>query len=77
MHKTSIVAYRKLSNGQFAVLVRCCSDAGSDSWLTVAAEVAANPSRLKISLGGHHASVADLHDASQRAEENIKALVPS
>jgi hypothetical protein len=31
-HSTEIVAWKKLSNGQHSVCIRCCGDEGTDHW---------------------------------------------
>ena len=75
MHETEIVEYKKLSDGQFAVKVRCCGDEQHDSWHTVDAKVLLDPAAYVASLSAHRARVATDHQASILAENVLKALV--
>lgn len=68
-HETEIVAYRKVSNGKFAVCIRCCGNAGTDSWHTMASKVLASPKARKESIKNARARVAKEHEDAFKAEE--------
>lgn len=74
-HTTEIVAYKKLSDGQFAVCVRCCDDTDHDSWHTVDATTLLDPEKYAASLDAHRDKVATGHAVAVQAEEIAKRLV--
>lgn len=71
-HKTKILEYRKLSDGQFAVKIQCCDDEQHASWHTMHASVASDDESRLVSIGNHRQRVADLHDHALKAEAAIK-----
>jgi hypothetical protein len=70
-HTTEVVKYEKLSNGQFAVTIRCCGNASTDWSHTMAAEVAADPERRAASLAEAKQSCAALHQHALDAEAGL------
>lgn len=74
-HTTEIVAYKKLSDGQFALCVRCCNDTMHDSWHTVDATVMLDPVKYAASLDAHRDKVAASHEVAVQAEEVAKRLI--
>lgn len=74
-HETEVVAYKKLSDGQFSVCVRCCGDEIHDSWHTVDATIMLDPVKYSASLDAHRDRVATNHEVAIQAEEIAKKLV--
>lgn len=68
-HSSEIVAYKKLSNGQFSFCVRCCDNPSTDSWHTVSGDIMATPKKRKESISGAMMKVAKEHEAAIKAEE--------
>ena len=68
-HQTEIVGYKKINNGQFAVCIRCCGNASTDSWHTMAANVMADPKKRKDSIKAARARTAKAHGDALKAEE--------
>ncbi len=66
-HITEIVKYEKLSNGQFAVTIRCCANPASDHAHTVAAEVAGDLQKLAASLSAARDFCATQHENAEKA----------
>lgn len=71
-HKTKLLEYRKLSDGQFSVLIQCCDDAAHTSWHTMHASVAADDEARTASIGAHRARIAELHAHALHAEAAIQ-----
>ena len=67
-HTTEIVEYKKLSNGQFSFCVRCCGDAGTDSWQTMAAAVMAVKKQREASIKKQRLRVSEEHELALKAE---------
>ena len=68
IHTTEIVEFKKLSNGQFAICIRCCGNPSTDSWHTMAADVMATSKKKKESVGLAQKKVAKEHDDAIKAE---------
>lgn len=68
-HQTEIVGYKKINNGQFALCIRCCGIASTDSWHAMAASVMASPKAKKDSIKGARARTAKAHEDALKAEE--------
>jgi len=71
MHTTEIVEAKKLSNGLVAAKIRCCGDASTDHWHTMAVQVASDPDARKASLDPQRQFVADQHEAALRAADEL------
>lgn len=71
-HQTEIVAFKKLSNGQFSLCLRCCGNPSTDSWHTVAASVMASPKKRKESIKFAKERVAKEHENVVKAEEAVE-----
>jgi hypothetical protein len=67
-HQTEIVQYKKLSNGQFSFCVRCCGDASTDSWQTMAAGVIAVKKQRDASIKEQRVRVSEEHEKALKAE---------
>ena len=67
-HQTEIVGYKKVNNGQFAVCIRCCGDAGTDSWHTMAASVMAVKKQRDASIKKERVRVSEEHELALKAE---------
>lgn len=67
-HSTEVVRYEKKSNGQFAVIIRCCGNASTDHPHTMAAEVAADADKRVLSITGAREFCAKQHQAALDAE---------
>ncbi len=74
-HEVELIEHRQLNDGQVAILARCCGDQSTHSWLTMAAEVAADPVQREESINFHCERVATLHHTMQQALERVAALV--
>jgi hypothetical protein len=70
-HSTEIVEVKKLSNGQISALIRCCGNASTDHWVTMAVEVAADSEERKAYLESERQKVADQHEASHKATDGL------
>ena len=68
-HTAEVVEYKKLSNGQFSVLIRCCANPSTDSWHTMAAEVLADKKKRKESISSAMLRVAKQHEDAMKASE--------
>lgn len=75
MHTTEIIKYEKLSNGQFAVIIRCCGNAGTDHPHTLPVSQSAEE-RAK-SIADQRALVAKQHEDSIQAEAHAMSLIGS
>lgn len=75
MHTTEIIRYEKLSNGQFAVIIRCCGNAGTDHAHTMAVSQSAED-RAK-SIAGARAAVAKQHEDAIQAEMHVIGMLGS
>lgn len=71
MHTTEIVEFKKLSSGQMSALIRCCGNASTDHWHTMAVEVAGDPTSRKASLGEARETIAIQHEAAIQAESGL------
>ena len=67
-HTTELVGYKKLSNGQFAVCIRCCGNPASDSWHAMAASVMAVKKQRDASIKKQRVRVSEEHENSLKAE---------
>lgn len=76
-HTVSIVDYKKLSNGQFAIMTQCCGDAQHTSWHTMDASVIIDDPKYQASIAEHCDMVATHHEAAIVAEQTLKELVGS
>lgn len=74
-HLAEIVAYNKLSNGQFSFCLRCCGNASTDSWHTLDSAVLSNPKKKKASMAAAAERVAKEHEAAKKAEEAAVELM--
>lgn len=63
-HVTKIVKYEALSSGQIAVTIRCDADPSTDYPLTMAVEVAADPTRRTATLSDAAAICKAQHQAA-------------
>lgn len=70
-HTTEIIEYRKVSNGQVAARIRCCGNASTDHWHTMAVSVASDPAARAASLGQQRDFVATQHDQAIQAESGM------
>ena len=68
-HTTEIVAYKKLSNGQYSYCIRCCGNASTDSWHTM--DAATDPTSRAASISAARVRVATEHEATTQAETEI------
>jgi hypothetical protein len=74
-HTTEIVEWKQVNDGQFSVMVRCCGDASTDSWHTMAANVVTDDARRQESINAHLAFVSGNHEAALRAAVKLADLV--
>lgn len=73
MHTTKIVNIIKLADGLFSVAIQCCDE--HMHMHTMAAEVAADPTRLNTSLNAARELAASNHDAAQKAAQLLEGHV--
>jgi len=71
MHATEIVEVKKLSNGQVAAKIRCCGDASTDHWHTMAVQVASDLDSRKASLDPIRQFVAEQHEHAIKAADGL------
>ena len=76
-HIAEIVAFQKVSNGQFAFCIRCCANPSTDSWHTMATEVLADPKKKKDSINKAKKRVAKEHEDAIKAEAAAVELMGS
>lgn len=74
-HTVEIVDYRQLSDGQFAVAIRCCGNKMHTSWHTMVAEVVNDSARMETSILEQFQRVAALHEAALKSHANLQKLV--
>ena len=67
-HLTEIIEYKKLSNGQFAFCVRCCGNASTDNWQTMAASVMAVKKQRDALIKKLRVRVSEEHELALKAE---------
>jgi len=72
-HKTKIVEYKRLSNEQFAVRIRCCDHEGTDHWHTMA--FVHDPTQRAANLEKVRDLVAQRHESEKQTEAEFTALV--
>lgn len=72
-HLTEIVGYKKLSDEQFSVLIRCCGNASTDHWHTMT--FVADQSQREINLNLERDKVAARHQAAVEGEGVAIALM--
>jgi hypothetical protein len=70
-HTTEIVEYKKISNGQVSCLIRCCGNASTDHWHTMAVSVASDPVARAASLAPQRDFVANQHEQANKAESGM------
>lgn len=70
-HTTEIVEYKKLSNGLVAALIRCCGNASTDHWHTMAVQIASDPVARKASLDPKREFVAAQHEHALLSESGL------
>lgn len=89
-HTTEIVEYKKLSDSEFAVLIRCCDPCAECKdhaeinyqcktchlhWHTMHSSVVVDPVKMNVSIQWARDLAATNHDASIQAEARIKAMI--
>lgn len=74
-HSVEILEYRKLSDGQFAALARCCGDDMHRSWHTMGSPVICDQSKLNDSISWFVNRVASQHEAALQADVALQNLV--
>lgn len=70
-HSTEVVEYKKLSNGQFSVKIRCCGNASTDWTHTMAADVAADSVKRATSIDAARVNASNLHEKAMLAENAL------
>lgn len=78
-HNTELVAWKKLSNGQHAVCIRCCGDEGTDHWhgMNLMATDAngilqpVDPTQRDANLAEMHKFVAAQHEEMQKTAQQF------
>ena len=74
-HRVEILEYRQISDGQFAMLGRCCGNDIHRSWHTMASSVVADPEKHRASVDWFCQRIASEHEAALQAENKLKTLV--
>ena len=74
-HTTEIVGYKKLSNGQMNVVIRCCGDPSTDWNHTMAAEVLATPEKRSKSIDAARQLAVKAHQERVDAEAAAVSLM--
>jgi len=73
-HQTEIVETKKLHNGQFSVLLRCCGTKSTDYWATLDAKVMADKNKRDEAISNARLRVAQNHETAMQAEEALIEL---
>jgi len=68
-HQTEVVGYKKLSNGQVSVCIRCCGQESTDSWHSMLVAVAGDPAKRQASIDEARTRVAEEHELAQKSEQ--------
>jgi hypothetical protein len=76
-HDVEIIDFKQLSDGQVAVLTRCCGDDSSRSWHTMASSVVLDDAARAASIGEHVRHVATLHETTTQALAKLPKIVGS
>lgn len=74
-HITEIVAFQKLSSGQFVAIVRCCNNISTDWPHTMAAEVAADDIKRAASISQAREWCSQQHQSAMDAEAKLLSEV--
>jgi hypothetical protein len=74
-HAVELLEYRKLSDGQFAVLGRCCGDDMHRSWHTMGSAVVVDADKMSNSISWFTDRIANQHEAAMQADAVLKTLV--
>ena len=72
-HTVEVAQYKKLSNGQVSLCLRCCGNASTDHWHTMDVSVASDPEKRAASLEPIRAFISQQHDAAIKAEAGALA----
>lgn len=72
-HTTEIIEYRKLSDCEFAVCIKCCDD--HLHWHTMHSSVVNDDGKLSGSLELARGLAAENHEAAIQAEVKIKSMI--
>lgn len=75
MHTTEIIDFKKLSDSEFAVLIKCCDD--HLHWHTMHSSVVNDETKQIASLQWARNIAAENHEAAIQAEAKIKTLIGS
>jgi len=73
-HVSKIIEKKKLSDGQIAVLIRCCEDVTTDSWHTLTLTTDTAPDDVTAWLVERKANVQTQHAASLAAAAVLDTL---
>src|ERR1700743_3784612 len=74
-HVVEILEYRKLSDGQFAVLGRCCGDDMHRSWHTMGSPVVIDADKMNSSINWFTDRIANQHEAPLQADVALQSLI--
>ena len=74
-HRTEIVEYKSLSDGEIAALLRCCKKPITDHWHTMAVSIAADSQKLADSISAQFVELEARHDDSLQAEKELGKLM--
>jgi UDP-N-acetylglucosamine transferase subunit ALG13 len=74
-HSVRFVDHKQLSDGELALLVECCSDPSTHSWLRTAAEVVTDDEQYQNTINDHCQRVALLHESVKQAVTKAKATI--
>ena len=74
-HTTEIVEFKKISNGQFSYLIRCCGDQSTDHWHTLGVNVADRIASLQVAreyvAAQHEKSLEITNEAATLAGQTV------
>jgi hypothetical protein len=75
MHVATIVDKKRLSDGQIAVLVRCCNDPEQQSWHTLEVDLTVTADKIDQWLTERKQVVQDNHAVNQAADAHLESLI--
>jgi hypothetical protein len=74
-HQVTVKDTKQLADGIVAIQTSCCGDPKSLSWLSMASEVAIDPTRRQSAIDFHVNRVATLHETTLQALTFLPTLI--
>lgn len=74
-HVAQYIEFKKLNDGQFALLAECCGDFSTRSYLTLYAGAVVDDPTIQAALNAHLSKVANLHETATQAAAILPTLL--